>query len=282
MMPTLFTEADELRRWRSSLPTDSAVAFVPTMGALHAGHERLIQEAMSMAKTVIVSVFVNPLQFNDPKDLVQYPRTLDADIEICRRQGVDAIFAPTPDEVYPPDQVQVISAGTLGSLYEGQHRPGHFDGVLTVVDRLFTLVEPSVAIFGEKDYQQLTLILQMAATRHPSIRIARVPTVRDPDGLAISSRNIRLTPIDRASATKLYESLRYLHKQHLSGVTDAKDLERDAIEYLKQFDSIALDYLVCVDAGTLERRGSVDHLTVVLLAATIGGVRLIDNVLLKP
>lgn len=281
-MPTLFTEADELRRWRSSLPTDSAVAFVPTMGALHAGHERLIQEAMSMAKTVIVSVFVNPLQFNDPKDLVQYPRTLDADIEICRRQGVDAIFAPTPDEVYPPDQVQVISAGTLGSLYEGQHRPGHFDGVLTVVDRLFTLVEPSVAIFGEKDYQQLTLILQMAATRHPSIRIARVPTVRDPDGLAISSRNIRLTPIDRASATKLYESLRYLHKQHLSGVTDAKDLERDAIEYLKQFDSIALDYLVCVDAGTLERRGSVDHLTMVLLAATIGGVRLIDNVLLKP
>lgn len=281
-MPTLFTEADELRRWRSSLPTDSAVAFVPTMGALHAGHERLIQEAMSMAKTVIVSVFVNPLQFNDPKDLVQYPRTLDADIEICRRQGVDAIFAPTADEVYPPDQVQVISAGTLGSLYEGQHRPGHFDGVLTVVDRLFTLVEPSVAIFGEKDYQQLTLILQMAATRHPSIRIARVPTVRDPDGLAISSRNIRLTPIDRASATKLYESLRYLHKQHLSGVTDAKDLERCAIEYLKQFDSIALDYLVCVDAGTLERRGSVDHLTVVLLAATIGGVRLIDNVLLKP
>lgn len=281
-MPTLFTEANELRRWRSSLPTDSSVAFVPTMGALHAGHERLIQEAMSMANTVIVSVFVNPLQFNDPKDLIQYPRTLNADIEICRRQGVDAIFAPTADEVYPPDQVQVISAGTLGSLYEGQHRPGHFDGVLTVVDRLFTLVAPSVAIFGEKDYQQLALISQMAATRHPSIRIARVPTVRDPDGLAISSRNIRLTPIDRASATKLYESLRYLHKQNLSGLIDAKDLERGAIEYLKQFDRIALDYLVCVDAGTLERIDLVDLLTVVLLAATIGGVRLIDNVLLKP
>ena len=281
-MPTLFTEANELRRWRSSLPTDSSVAFVPTMGALHAGHERLIQEAMSMASTVIVSVFVNPLQFNDPKDLIQYPRTLNADIEICRRQGVDAIFAPTADEVYPPDQIQVISAGTLGSLYEGQHRPGHFDGVLTVVDRLFTLVAPSIAIFGEKDYQQLTLILQMAATRHPSIQIARAPTVRDPDGLAISSRNIRLTPIDRESATKLYESLRYLHKKHLSGVTDAKDLERCAIEYLQEFDSIALDYLVCVDADTLERIGSVDHLTVVLIAATIGGVRLIDNALLKP
>ena len=136
-MPTLFTEANELRRWRSSLPTDSSLAFVPTMGALHAGHERLIQEAMSMASTVIVSIFVNPLQFNDPKDLVQYPRTLSADIEICRRLGVDAIFAPTEDEVYPPDQIQVVSAGTLGSLYEGQHRPGHFDGVLTVVDRLY-------------------------------------------------------------------------------------------------------------------------------------------------
>ena len=281
-MPTLFTEANELRRWRSSLPTDSSLAFVPTMGALHAGHERLIQEAMSMASTVVVSVFVNPLQFNDPKDLVQYPRTLSADIEICRRLGVDAIFAPTEDEVYPPDQIQVVSAGTLGSLYEGQHRPGHFDGVLTVVDRLFTLVAPSLAIFGEKDYQQLTLISQMAANRHPSIRIARVPTVRDSDGLAISSRNIRLTPIDRASATKLHESLRYLQYKHLSGVTDARDLENCAIEYLQEFDSIALDYLVCVDADTLDRIGSVDHLTVVLIAATIGGIRLIDNVLLSP
>jgi len=281
-MPTLFTEANELRRWRSSLPTDSSLAFVPTMGALHAGHERLIQEAKSMAGNVIVSIFVNPLQFNDPTDLIQYPRTLDADIEICSRLGVDAIFAPTPDEVYPPDQVQVVSAGTLGSLYEGQHRPGHFDGVLTVVDRLFTLVAPSVAIFGEKDYQQLTLISQMAAARHPSINIARLPTVRDPDGMAISSRNVRLTPTDRASATKLYESLHRLQELHLSGVTDAKELGRCAIEYLKKFDSIALDYLVCVDADTLERIGSVDHPTVALLAATIGGVRLIDNVLLKP
>lgn len=281
-MPTLFTSASELRHWRSLLGAGTPLAFVPTMGALHAGHERLMREARSMASTVIVSVFVNPMQFGDQIDLSQYPRTLDADIESCMRNGVDVIFAPTTDQIYPSNDVQIVSSGKLGTLYEGESRPGHFEGVITVVNRLFCLVAPTVAVFGEKDYQQLTLIRQMAATLHPNVQIRNVQTVRDPDGLAISSRNSRLTPKNRLLAIKLYESLHRIEVEYKSGVTDTRYLEHFGIEYLEQFPDIDLDYIVCVNATTLDHIDSVNQPSVVLLAATIGGVRLIDNVLLTP
>lgn len=252
------------------------------MGALHAGHERLMQEARSIADTVIVSIFVNPKQFNDPDDLANYPRTLDADIDVCRRQSIDAVFAPSLDEVYPVDRVEIVSAGQVGKLYEGVHRPGHFDGVLTVVNRLFTLVSPDFAVFGVKDFQQLLLIRQMSAARHPDIGIASVPTVRDPDGLAISSRNVRLTETDRSVATRLYESLRLIKTHYQSGIADARRLERFGHDFLDRFNEIKIDYLVCVDALHLDPIDIVESPAVVLLAATVGNVRLIDNVLLEP
>ena len=251
------------------------------MGALHVGHERLMTKAQSLAENVIVSIFINPLQFNDQDDLAKYPRTLDADIDICTRQGVDAIFAPNLEEMYALDSDRLISAGRLGHLYEGEHRPGHFDGVLTVVDRFFTLVSPDIAVFGEKDFQQLVLIRQFSADRHPKIGIVSVPTVRDQDGLAISSRNIRLTPPDRITATKLYESLCLIRSRFASGVQDARRLEAIGRNYLSEFREITLDYLVCANASNLMAIEFVFEPAVILLAATIGNVRLIDNILLN-
>jgi len=232
MTPTLFTKQNEIQYWRLSVPTASSLALVPTMGALHAGHERLIEKAQSLAEHVIVSIFVNPLQFNDQEDLAKYPRTLQADIDICRTNGVDAIFAPDVEEIYPDTFDSPISAGQIGEFYEGEHRPGHFNGVLTVVDRIFALIEPTVAVFGEKDFQQLVLIRQMAAVRHPGIGIASVPTVRDQDGLAISSRNTRLTSPDRILATKLFESLCAIENQFAAGIRDSRQLEATGRNYL--------------------------------------------------
>ena len=282
MIPILFTKSDELQRWRSTLQPNSSVALVPTMGALHAGHERLMQVARSLADTVIASIFVNPLQFGDKNDLEKYPRTLDTDVDICRRQGVDAIFAPGLNEMYPDKNIQMISAGRVGHLYEGEHRPGHFDGVLTVVDRLFSLISPNLAVFGEKDFQQLLLIRQMSAERHPHLRIVNVPTVRDPDGLAISSRNSQLSGSDRLTATKLFEALQIVQRHFQSGTIDARRLESYGRDFLNQFTQISLDYLVCVAAPHLNPIDVVESPSVILLAATIGGVRLIDNILLHP
>lgn len=281
MTPTLFTKLNEIQLWRLGLPTTSSLALVPTMGALHAGHQRLIEKAKDLAENVIVSIFINPLQFNDQEDLAKYPRTLQADIDICLKNGVDVIFAPNIEEIYPNSFDAPISAGQLGELYEGVHRPGHFSGVVTVVDRFFTLLAPTVAVFGEKDFQQLVIIRQMAADRHPDIGVVSVPTVRDPDGLAISSRNIRLTPSDRALAIKLFASLCVIESCYESGVTNARQLEEAGRTFLNTFRGITVDYLSCVDDSSFMSIDSVIESAVVLLAATIGNVRLIDNILLN-
>jgi len=281
MTPTLFTSLNEFQHWRLGVPTASSLALVPTMGALHAGHEQLIEKAKSLAKNVVVSIFINPLQFNDQDDLAKYPRTLQADIDICQKNSVDAIFAPNVEEIYPDSFDSKISAGQTGEIYEGVHRPGHFNGVLTVVDRIFTLLKPTVAVFGEKDFQQLVLIRQMASTRHPGIGIASVPTIRDHDGLAFSSRNTRLAPPERILATKLYESLCTIEHQFAAGMRDSRQLEATGRNYLGEFRDISLDYLVCVNASNLMAIDSVVNSAVVLLAATIGNVRLIDNILLN-
>lgn len=282
MIPTLFTRASEVRAWRSTLPSNSTLAFVPTMGALHQGHVALMKQARSMADKVIVSIFVNPLQFDDKDDLANYPRPFDADLQICRKQGIDAVFAPTIEEVHPTTSNTSISSGQLGDLYEGEHRRGHFDGVLTVVDRLFEIVTPHESIFGQKDFQQLVLIRQMCAERHPSTRIASVPTVRDEDGLAISSRNTRLTPADRKLATKLFESLCAIESCFQAGVTNPRQLELTGRSTLNIFPDISVDYLVCVNIANLAAIEVVDSPAIVLLAATIGSVRLIDNIELIP
>ena len=281
MTPTLFTSLNEFQYWRLGVPTASSLALVPTMGALHAGHEQLIEKAKSLARNVVVSIFINPLQFNDQDDLAKYPRTLQADIDICQKNRVDAIFAPHVEEIYPDSFDSTISAGPIGEFYEGVHRPGHFNGVLTVVDRIFTLLKPTVAVFGEKDFQQLVLIRRMAAFRHPGIGIASVPTVRDHDGLAFSSRNTRLAPPERILATKLYESLCAIESRFNSGIYDARQLESIGRNYLNESGEISVHYLACVDAASLTAIDSVVSPAVVLLAATIGNVRLIDNILLN-
>lgn len=281
MTPTLFIKSDEIQSWRFGLPTTSSLALVPTMGALHDGHQRLIEKAQNLAENVIVSIFINPLQFNDQEDLAKYPRTLQADIDICQKDGVDAVFAPNIEEIYPDTFDSPISAGQLGELYEGVHRPGHFSGVLTVIDRFFTLLAPTVAVFGEKDFQQLVLIRQMAADRHPGIGVISVPTIRDPDGLAISSRNIRLSPTDRALAIKLFASLCVIESCFNSGMNDARQLETIGRNYLNEFSEISVDYVACVDSANLMSIDLVFAPAIVLLAATIGNVRLIDNILLN-
>lgn len=248
-------------------------ALVPTMGALHAGHLALVDRAHELADEVVVSIFVNPKQFGAGEDFDRYPRTLEADRELL--DGRAEVFAPTGDEVYPPDNPPpVISAGPLGSMWEGVSRPGHFDGVLTVVNRLFALVRPDVAVFGEKDWQQLALIRAMAAQRHPTIRIVGVPTVRDADGLALSSRNRYLSVAERDMAALIPTALRDVAA---SGGTD-ESLVRAAAR-LDQA-GIVIDYLDVVDPVTLEPVRDTDPARAII-AARVGATRLIDNLTVR-
>ncbi|MFM6968252.1 MAG: pantoate--beta-alanine ligase [Microbacteriaceae bacterium] len=248
-------------------------ALVPTMGALHAGHLALVDRAQKLADDVVVSIFVNPTQFGAGEDFESYPRTLDADRALLGDRA--SVFAPTVDEVYPPDNPpELISAGFLGSAWEGVSRPGHFDGVLTVVNRLFDLVRPDVAVFGEKDWQQLALIRAMAALRHPEITIVGVPTVRDADGLALSSRNRYLTPAERETAALIPAALRDVAA---SGGTDESIVRASA---KLDHAGIVLDYLDVVDPVTLEPiRGTGPALAII--SARIGTTRLIDNLSIR-
>ncbi len=243
------------------------------MGALHAGHLALVDRAHELADEVVVSIFVNPTQFGANEDFDRYPRTLPADRELLA--GRAEVFAPTVEDVYPPDNsTPVISAGPMGEMWEGASRPRHFDGVLTVVNRLFELVRPDVAVFGEKDWQQLALIRAMAAERQPDIQIVGVPTVRDADGLALSSRNRYLSPSERETAALIPVVLRDIAA---SGGTD-ESLVRAAAK-LDQA-GIVLDYLDVVDPVTLEPvRGAGPACAII--AARVGTTRLIDNLSLE-
>ena len=243
------------------------------MGALHAGHLALVDRAHELADDVVVSIFVNPTQFGAGEDFDRYPRTLDADRALLA--GRADVFAPTVKDVYPPDNPpQVISAGPLGAMWEGASRPGHFDGVLTVVNQLFELVQPDVAVFGEKDWQQLALIRTMAEQRHPTIRIVGTPTVRDADGLALSSRNRYLSPAERETAALIPAALRDIAA---SGGTD-ESLVRAAAK-LDQA-GIVLDYLDVVDPDTLEPVRDSGRARVIV-AARVGTTRLIDNLTVR-
>lgn len=242
-------------------------AFVPTMGALHEGHASLIRTAKETGLEVVVSIFVNPKQFAANEDLSRYPRTLDADLVMCESLGVSAVFTPTIDEIYPESEVvEEISPGPLGSILEGAARPTHFQGVLTVVHRLFSLVRPKVAIFGKKDRQQLVLIQQMVRELKLGIEIIEGPTVRDADGLALSSRNRYLDASSRSRALALPKALKAVAE---SGSLEAgyRELEGSDIDYLELRDAL----LQPLDESY---RGAA----VVLGAIRVDGVRLIDNV----
>lgn len=254
----------------------ASVALVPTMGALHAGHLALVSHARELADVVVVSIFVNPLQFGPSEDLDRYPRTLDADVEALDGLGVEFVFAPTVAEMYPNGPVgTMLTAGRVGSLYEGASRPGHFDGMLTVVGKLLNIVRPDVAVFGQKDAQQVFLVRRMVDDLDVATSIEVVPTVRETDGLALSSRNRFLDPDHRAAALTLSEALRAADAAAPDGLAEV--LAEGAAAF-GDHDDVVLDYLVVVDPETFlpvadDARGPA----VVLVAARVGATRLIDN-----
>ncbi|MFG1950612.1 pantoate--beta-alanine ligase [Micromonospora sp. NPDC048830] len=277
-MTELVRTREELAKARAGMT--GTVGVVTTMGALHAGHEALLRAAREQADHVLVTIFVNPLQFGPNEDFDRYPRTLADDLEICRRAGADVVFAPGREEMYPDGEPRVrVDPGLLGEDLEGQSRPGFFHGVLTVVLKLFQLTRPDLAFFGEKDYQQLTLVRRMARDLDVPVRVVGVPTVREPDGLALSSRNRYLSPDEREAALSLSAALR--------AGGEAADRGLDAGEVLaaahRAFGAGApgaeLDYLVLTDPDL--EPGPVSGPARLLVAAWVGDTRLIDNAAIR-
>jgi pantoate--beta-alanine ligase len=274
---TITEMRERVAAWRRA---GERIAFVPTMGNLHAGHIHLTQQARICADRVIASVFVNPTQFGPTEDFAKYPRTLAHDIEQLKAAGVDALFAPSVDEIYPQGRGSVtrVDVGPLGNVLCGASRPGHFNGVALVVSKLFNIVSPDVALFGEKDYQQLAVIRQLVHDLNFSIQILGVPTVRAEDGLALSSRNGYLTAEERQRASQLYATLSALRDILLSGRRDYEVLERQAMERLIT-EGFRPDYVAIRNLVTLDSSAPDDAAWVVLAAAYLGNTRLIDNVL---
>ncbi len=272
--PVVVRTRAELAEARAALT--GSVAVVMTMGALHEGHATLMRQARQRADHVVATIFLNPLQFGPKEDLAKYPRTFDADLERCTAEGVDLVFAPGPDVVYPDGEPGIrVSSGRLGTLLEGHSRPGHFDGVLTVVAKLLHLVRPDVALFGQKDAQQLLLIRRMARDLDFDVEIVAVPTVREPDGLAMSSRNMYLTELDREVALALP---RALEAGRAAAGEGASAVRRAARAVLVAEPLCVVDYLVLVHPDTLADvaewyRGEA----LLAVAARVGTTRLIDN-----
>lgn len=266
----------EVRRWRQE---GKRIALVPTMGNLHEGHMTLVNEARTRADVVIVSVFVNPTPFDRPDDLARYPRTLQEDCEKLNRHGVELVFAPAAEEIYPQGvgQQTYVDVPALATILEGENRPGHFRGVATTVSKLFNLVQPNLACFGEKDYQQLRLIRQLVTDMDYGIEIVGVPTVRSADGLALSSRNDDLDSDERRLAPRLYNIMMQLAEQLENGERNLDELLEQCAGRLRQA-GFCPDALFIRDADTLGEVNVDTRTAVVLIAAWLGQVRLIDNV----
>ncbi|MGH8398320.1 MAG: pantoate--beta-alanine ligase [Gammaproteobacteria bacterium] len=266
---------DCINRWRY---TGQRIALVPTMGNLHAGHMRLVELARKHAEQVVVSVFVNPLQFGPSEDFKSYPRTLEEDKAKLMSVAANLLFAPSVDEMYPGGQEQItrIDVPELSAILDGKFRPGHFQGVATVVAKLFNMVQPDVAVFGEKDYQQLALIRRMVADLSMPVEVIGVPAVREADGLAMSSRNQYLTPDERALAPVLYRVLQETARALIGGRRDFEKLESEAVRKLS--DRFRPDYISIRAAHTLAMPYPNTPHFVVLAAAWLGKARLIDNI----
>ena len=267
-----------LRSARGSLA--EPLGFVPTMGFLHAGHMALIEAARAQNASVAVSIFVNPKQFGPNEDFATYPRDLDRDLAMLRDAGVDLVFVPSVEEMYPPDFSTTVDVGPIGEILEGARRPGHFRGVATVVARLFGLFQPRRAYFGQKDAQQCVVVKRLVADLGLPLEIVVIPTVREPDGLALSSRNIYLNSEERVAARVLSESLRLVEKHFRDGQTDAEALRRLVRDTVSREPLVRLDYISVADAATLSELTVVDRPALVSMAAWVGRARLIDNIVL--
>ena len=266
---------------REARAKNRVIGFVPTMGALHPGHFSLIRAAQTDCSPVVVSIFVNPKQFGPSEDFQKYPRSFEADRAALENLGVDYLFAPTPEEMYPPGFSTVVAVSGLSDKLEGRSRPGHFHGVTTVVLKLFEIVQPGFAYFGRKDAQQARVIRQMALDLNLDTQIAVRPILREPDGLALSSRNVYLQPDDRRAATALHRSLDAVRQEIAAGQRDVVRLLAVLRRVLDAEPAIALDYAEIVDAETLEPVVSLRGSCLILLAAKLGKTRLIDNALVE-
>ena len=271
--------ASELRAATDSIRAQGgSVGLVPTMGYLHEGHQSLVVRSAAENDLTAVSIFVNPLQFAEGEDYGTYPRDMDRDRDLCAAAGADLIFAPPVEEVYPQTPVTAVTVKGLNAVLEGRFRPTHFDGVTTVVAKLFAMLGPGRAYFGEKDYQQLAIIRRMTTDLSLPVEVVGCPTFREPDGLAMSSRNVYLTDEERPAATVLWRSLQAGRDAVLDGSRDPTDVEAVMDAVLAAEPKVSPDYAAVVDAATLERPEVLDGELRLLVAARLGRARLIDNI----
>jgi pantoate--beta-alanine ligase len=274
-MTRLISTREELRRALARTPRP--VGLIPTMGWLHDGHRALMQQARRTDATTVVSIFVNPRQFDDPTDYTRYPRATDSDLAICEADGVDVVWLPPAEEVYPPGFDTTVSVGAIGKPLEGAARPGHFDGVATVVAILFALVGAEHAYFGRKDAQQVLVVERMAADLGLPTRVVPCPTVRDRDGLALSSRNAHLSTDERRAAPVLHRGLVAGRDAWAAGERDAEQLRTVVRDILATEPRADVEYVSCADARTLAELERIDGPALLSLAARFGATRLIDN-----
>jgi len=268
--------------WSQRLRREGVViGFVPTMGALHEGHRALLRAARLKCDALVVSMFVNPIQFAPSEDLATYPRRLSQDRTICREEDVDVCFEPTPAAMYPEGFQTVVTVPSVARRWEGETRPHHFGGVATVVTKLFGVVRPDVVWFGQKDFQQCAVVRQLVKDLNFNIRLIVRPTVRERDGLAMSSRNVFLSTEERRLAPMLYQALLAAQRAIETGVADPKTVQAMMRKVLEAQPAIRIDYLAICDPDTLEPLDRIDRQAVILGAIRLGSVRLIDNVLTR-
>lgn len=282
LTPVAHTIADVREKVLEAKKAGRKVGFVPTMGALHAGHAALVRQARLETDFVVVSIFVNPTQFGPNEDFAKYPRTLEADRQLCTAVGTDLIFCPEAATMYPPGASTFVEVPALQTGLCGDRRPGHFRGVATVVLKLLNIVAPDVAYFGQKDYQQARLLQQMAEDLNVSTDIVICPTVRESDGLAMSSRNRYLSPTERNNATCLHAALQHARSLLAAGENHVNVLTRGMMDILEQTPGIRIDYVEIRDAKTLAPLTVIEQPVVAALALYLGTTRLIDNMILNP
>jgi pantoate--beta-alanine ligase len=279
-MTMVITTVAGMRQWvRAERAAGHDIGFIPTMGFLHAGHLSLIRRAQQTCGRTVVSIFVNPLQFGPGEDYERYPRDFDRDLNMLERESVDAVFHPGAEEMYPAPPLTRISVGKLGDVLCGASRPGHFEGVATVVAKLFNIVQADHAFFGQKDAQQAVIIRSMVRDLNISIQIDLCPTVREPDGLAMSSRNAYLTAEQRGRAAVLYQSLKTAEKLVQGGAADAASVENAMRDQIQSVPGAELDYARLVDKDTLTPVADFNRAVLAAVAVRFGKTRLIDNMI---
>ena len=267
--------------WAAQRGYPRPLGLVPTMGYLHEGHLSLVRRCWEDNSTAVASIFVNPTQFGPSEDLSTYPRDMEGDLAKLEAEGVDLIFAPDASEMYPDGFDTTIDVGSIAQRLEGEHRPGHFQGVATVVCKLLTIVRPDNVYFGQKDAQQCLVIKRLNADLDLGAEVVVMPTVRDPDGLALSSRNAYLSPEDRASALSLYSALTLAESLYTDGIRDADVMRCEMLALLEDKPAASVEYVSVADAETLVELDVVDRPALVSMAVRIGRVRLIDNIVLE-